>query len=338
MRLLFKWLAGLALAAALVLGIVAFGMNYWLDQPVATVPGVAGKAVNVVIEPGTSPAQVVQKINAAGLRVNAELMQLWFRVSGADSKIKAGAYEIPAGATPRQITARLMRGELAQESVTSVEGWTFAQVRQALANQANLKKNIAAMTDAQVMTALGREGQHPEGRFFPDTYRFAKGSPDLAVLRLAMGAMDKKLDAAWSQRAADTPLKSPEQALVLASIIEKETGAKADRGKVGGVFNNRLRIGMRLQTDPTVIYGIGPSFDGNLRKRDLTTDTPYNTYTRAGLTPTPISMPGEASLMAAVRPDATKALYFVARGDGSSEFSDNLAAHNRAVNKYQRGR
>jgi UPF0755 protein len=150
--------------------------------------------------------------------------------------------------------------------------------------------------------------------------------------------MDKKLAAAWAQRAADSPLKNPEQALILASIVEKETGSKADRGKVGGVFNNRLRIGMKLQTDPTVIYGLGAKFDGNLRKVDLTTDTPYNTYTRPGLTPTPISMPGEASLMAAVRPEATKALYFVARGDGSSEFSETLAAHNRAVNRYQRGR
>jgi UPF0755 protein len=294
--------------------------------------------VSLEIAPGTPPDRVAQQLASAGVRLNPELLGLWFRASGAASRIKAGTYEFPSGETPSEITRRLTRGEQAQEAVTFVEGWTFAQMRQALARTSNLKASTANMTDAQIMAALGREGQHPEGRFFPDTYRFAKGSSDMAVLRLALSAMDKKLAAAWAQRAADSPLKNPEQALILASIVEKETGSKADRGKVGGVFNNRLRIGMKLQTDPTVIYGLGAKFDGNLRKVDLTTDTPYNTYTRPGLTPTPISMPGEASLMAAVRPEATKALYFVARGDGSSEFSETLAAHNRAVNRYQRGR
>ena len=187
-----------------------------------------------------------------------------------------------------------------------------------------------------IMKVLGRPGLHPEGRFFPDTYTYAKGSSDLALLRRAMRAMDKNLDAVWRQRLPDTPLKTPEQALILASIVEKETGRASDRPMIAGVFANRLRIGMMLQTDPTVIYGLGDAFDGNLHKRDLQTDTPWNTYTRAGLPPTPIAMPGKPALLAAVRPAAGKALYFVARGDGSSEFSASLEEHNRAVNKYQR--
>ena len=187
------------------------------------------------------------------------------------------------------------------------------------------------------MEKLGRPGLHPEGRFFPDTYAYAKGSSDLALLKRAVRAMDKRLNAAWALRSPQTPLKTPEQALILASIVEKETGKPADRPQIGGVFSNRMRIGMMLQTDPSVIYGLGEQFDGNLRKRDLLADTPYNTYTRTGLPPTPITMPGKAALMAAVQPDATKALYFVARGDGSSEFSESLDAHNRAVNKYIRG-
>ena len=177
----------------------------------------------------------------------------------------------------------------------------------------------------------------PEGRFYPDTYAYSKGSSDIAVLKRAYRAMQKRLADAWLERAPDTPLRNAEDALVLASIVEKETGAPTDRGRVAGVFVNRLRIGMPLQTDPTVIYGLGSNFDGNLRKRDLLADTPYNTYTRNGLPPTPIAMPGKAALLAAVRPDPTKALYFVARGDGSSEFSETLADHNRAVNRYQRG-
>ena len=188
------------------------------------------------------------------------------------------------------------------------------------------------------MKALGRPGQHPEGRFFPDTYTYARGSSDLAVLRRALRAMDRRLDAAWQQRAPGTPLKSADEALVLASIVEKETGRPADRAQIAGVFSNRLRQGMLLQTDPTVIYGLGEAFDGNLRKRDLQTDSPYNTYLRAGLPPTPIAMPGKAALLAAVQPAATDALYFVARGDGSSEFSATLDAHNRAVNRYQRSK
>ena len=189
----------------------------------------------------------------------------------------------------------------------------------------------------RALARLDRAGVPPEGRFFPDTYTYAKGSSDMAVLRRALHAMDRRLADAWAMRAANTPLKSADEALTLASIVEKETGRAADRAQIAGVFSNRLRIGMRLQTDPSVIYGVGASFDGNLRKRDLLEDTPWNTYTRAGLPVTPIAMPGKAALMAAVQPDQTKALYFVARGDGTSHFSASLDEHNRAVNRYQRG-
>jgi len=223
--------------------------------------------------------------------------------------------------------------------VRFTEGWTFRQVRAELARAEALKPTLATLSDADVMLALGAPpGLSPEGRLYPDTYAYSKGSSDLKVLVRAHRAMKKRLEAAWEQRAPDTPLKSIDEALTLASIVEKETGVATDRGKVAGVFVNRLKLNMPLQTDPTVIYGLGDKFDGNLRKRDLTTDGPYNTYLRAGLPPTPIAMPGKASLLAAVKPEPTKALYFVSRGDGSSEFSDNLAAHNRAVNQYQRGR
>jgi len=231
----------------------------------------------------------------------------------------------------------LVRGEEALRTLTLVEGWTFRQVRQALAKEDQIKQDTAQLTAEQIMAQLGLPGVHPEGRFFPDTYSYAKGSSDLALLRRALHAMDRRLEAAWAARASDVPLKSPDEALILASIVEKETGRASDRAQIAGVFANRLRVGMLLQTDPTVIYGLGEKFDGNLRRRDLQTDTPWNTYTRPGLPPTPIAMPGKAALLAAVQPASTRALYFVAKGDGSSHFSTSLDEHNRAVNRYQRG-
>jgi UPF0755 protein len=222
-------------------------------------------------------------------------------------------------------------------SLTLVEGWNFRQVREALLQAESLKPQTKDMADDAIMAALGTPGTHPEGRFFPETYTYSKGSSDLALLKRAQRAEAKHLQAAWSQRSPDSPLKTPEEALILASIVEKETGRASDRAMVAGVFVNRLRQGMPLQTDPTVIYGLGEKYDGKLHRRDLQTDTPYNTYTRSGLPPTPIAMPGKASLLAAVLPAPTKALYFVARGDGSSQFSATLEEHNRAVNKYQRG-
>jgi len=218
-----------------------------------------------------------------------------------------------------------------------VEGWTFKQVRLALSKAEHLAHDTQALEANLIMQKLGQPECQPEGRFYPDTYTYAKGSSELKVLQRAMRAMDQHLAAAWQLRAANTPLKTPDDLLTLASIVEKETGRASDRPMIASVFTNRLRIGMLLQTDPTVIYGMGDAFDGNLRRRDLLADTPWNTYTRAGLPPTPIAMPGKAALLAAAQPATSSALYFVARGDGSSQFSDSLDAHNRAVNKYQRG-
>ena len=307
---------------------------WWLHQPLA----LAHEPLELEIEHGTTPRGVARAVAAAGVRVDAQLLYAWFRVSGQDRQIKAGNYEIAAGTTPYSLLQKLARGEESLRALTLVEGWNWRQVRAALAREEALQPDSAGLSDAALMQRLGRAGMPPEGRFFPDTYTYAKGSSDLAVLRRALHAMDRHLEAAWAQRASDSPLKSPEQALILASIVEKETGRASDRPMIAGVFSNRLRIGMLLQTDPTVIYGLGDQFDGNLRKRDLQTDTPWNTYTRAGLPPTPIAMPGKAALLAAVQPQATKALYFVAKGDGSSHFSASLDEHNRAVNRYQRGR
>ncbi len=317
--------------------LVSGAVSWWLYEPLRLKPQPGSQVLDLEIEPGTPAQGVVEAVVASGADVPAVWLYAWFRLSGQARQIKAGSYEITPGTTPRALLGMLVRGEESLKSVTLVEGWNFRQVHAALQKAEALKPDTQGLSPEAIMEQLGKPGVHPEGRFFPDTYTYAKGASDLAVLKRAARAMDKRLGAAWALRNPDTPLQTPEQALILASIVEKETGKPADRAEIGGVFTNRLRIGMMLQTDPTVIYGMGPQFDGNLRKRDLLTDTPYNTYTRAGLPPTPIAMPGKAALLAAVRPAPTKALYFVARGDGTSHFSSSLDEHNRAVNKYQRG-
>lgn len=322
------------LALIVLVGSALGGAAYWwLHQPLE----LGTQPLELAIEPGTTPRGIARDAVAAGVRTDARLLYAWFRFSGQDRAIKAGNYEIPPGTTPIGLLQKLSRGEEALRAFTLVEGWNWRQVRQALAREEQLQHDAATLTDEALMAQLGRPGVHPEGRFFPDTYAYAKGSSDIALLRRALHAMDRHLEAAWAQRAADTPLKSADEALILASIVEKETGKASDRGRIASVFTNRLRAGMLLQTDPTVIYGLGEKFDGNLRRRDLQTDQPWNTYTRAGLPPTPIAMPGKASLLAAVQPDPTGALYFVAKGDGTSHFSASLQEHNRAVNRYQRG-
>jgi UPF0755 protein len=326
-------LAALLLALAGLVGLVG-ACSWWLDQPLS----LSAPAVDLSIEPGTSARGVADAVAQSGVQVRADWLYAWFRLSGQDRQIKAGSYEIETGTTPRSLLRKLVRGEESLRTVTLVEGWTFRQVRQALALAPQLAADTAALSDEAIMERLGRAGLPAEGRFFPDTYSYAKGSSDLKVLARALRSMDRHLADAWDKRAPDTPLKNPDQALVLGSIVEKETGRASERPQIAGVFANRLRIGMLLQTDPTVIYGMGDLFDGNLRKKDLQTDTPWNTYTRAGLPPTPIAMPGRDALLAAVAPARTDALYFVARGDGSSEFSSSLDAHNRAVDKYQRKR
>jgi UPF0755 protein len=323
----------------LAMALLLFGAGlWWLQKPMPLRLQPGNPVIDLEIEPGTSANGVASAVVASGADVPVLLLQTWFRFSGQARQIRAGSDELAPGTTPRRLLRMLVRGEEAVKSVTLIEGWTFAQVRAALQKAEQLTPDTIALSPEIIMEKLGKSGIHPEGRFFPDTYTYAKGSSDLAVLKRAARAMDRRLDVAWNLRSPDTPLQSPEQALILASIVEKETGKSSDRAQIGGVFSNRLRIGMPLQTDPTVIYGLGSKFDGNLRKRDLQADTPYNTYTRPGLPPTPIAMPGKESLLAAVQPAPTKALYFVSRGDGSSEFSSNLDEHNRAVNKYIRGR
>jgi UPF0755 protein len=327
-----KLLRGLLLLIVALALAAAGGAVWWLNRPLP----LAAPTVELSIEPGTTPPEVARDWVAAGVQTEPTLLYLWFRWSGQARRIKAGSYEIGPGTTPQQLLAKMVQGDESFERVRLIEGWTFRQFRAALAQATHLKPATAGMSDAQVMAALGRPGVSPEGRFFPDTYLYSRGVSDLTLLRRAHAAMQQKLDATWAERAPNLALKTPDEALVLASIVEKETGRNEDRGRIAGVFNNRLRIGMPLQTDPSVIYGLGQSFDGNLRRRDLIADGPYNTYQRPGLPPTPIAMPGLASMRAAVQPEPTRALYFVARGDGSSVFSEDLAAHNRAVNEYQR--
>ncbi|SFU47856.1 UPF0755 protein [Polaromonas sp. YR568] len=318
--------------------LLSFGAAlWWLNEPIPLRLAPGSQVVDLEIEPGTPASGVAEVIVASGADVPAIFLHAWFRLSGQGRLIKAGSYELAPGTNPQKLLSMLVRGDQALKSVTLVEGWTFNQVRAALQKAEQLSPDTAGLAPEAIMQKLDKPGVHPEGRFFPDTYTYAKGSSDLAVLKRAARAMDKRLDAAWALRNPDTPLKTPDEALILASIVEKETGKPSDRAQIGGVFTNRLRLGMLLQTDPTVIYGMGAQFDGNLRKRDLLADTPYNTYTRAGLPPTPIAMPGKAALLAAVQPAPTKAIYFVAKGDGSSHFSSSLDEHNRAVNKYIRG-
>jgi UPF0755 protein len=322
------------LILALLLGAAGLGaVAYrWLHQPLE----LAADSVEVSIEPRTAPKDVAQAWVQAGVKSDASWLYQWFRWSGQDRKIRAGSYEIGRGITPIGLLDKMVRGDEAMSSIRLIEGWTLRQFRAELAKAPHLKQTTAAMNETELMAAVGAPEQAPEGRFYPDTYAFSKGASDLVVLKRAYAHMQRQLQTAWEQRAADTPLRDVDQLLILASIVEKETASAADRGKVAGVFANRLRTGMLLQTDPSVIYGLGARYDGKIYKRDLLADTPFNTYTRKGLPPTPIAMPGRAAILAAAKPDATKALYFVARGNGTSQFSDNLNDHNRAVNQYQR--
>jgi UPF0755 protein len=306
---------------------------WWLQHPLT----LAHDEVEVSIEPGTPVREIVRLWRDAGVETEPTLIYEWFRWSGDAKRIRAGSYLITAGATPRSLLEKMVVGDEELESVHIIDGWTIRQMRAALAAAPALKPTTAGMTDEQLMAAIGAPDVKAEGRFFPDTYVYSRGVSDILVLKRAHEALERQLQAAWALRAADTPLKSADEALTLASVVEKETGAASDRGKVAAVFSNRLRLGMPLQSDPTVIYGMGAAYDGSIHKSDLQADTPWNSYTRQGLPPTPIALPGRDALRAAVRPDASKALYFVSRGDGTSVFSETLNAHNAAVNQYIRG-
>ena len=312
---------------------VAMGMVLWARQPVLE----AGQpAIEFSVTPGSGVHSAIKQIGAQGVPVNPLLLEVLARATGKSARLKAGNYQIKPGTTPLRLIGQLVRGEFAQESLAIIEGWTFRQMRQALAQHPALKHDTAALSDAELLAKVTTDYTLPEGLFFPDTYQFGKGVSDLKIYRQAHAAMLKRLNDAWDKRDLSLPYKTPYEALTMASIIEKETGQKSERGMIAGVFVNRLKSGMLLQTDPSVIYGMGEKYQGTIHKRDLETDTPFNTYTRAGLPPTPIALPGKAALNAALNPDKTDSLYFVARGDGSSAFSTNLAEHNRAVNKYQR--
>ena len=323
----------LLLSFSILLLLAVAAIAFWATQPITSN---ASKPIDFTIESGSGVRSTARQIADAGVPVEPLLLELLARGSGRSARLKAGSYTLKPGTTPRRLIEQLVRGEFAQEALVIIEGWTFAQMRAAVAAHASLKHDSIALNDQELLAKVAPEVKTPEGLFFPDTYRFAKGASDILVYRQAYALMQKKLDEGWRGRAADLPYQTPYQALIMASIIEKETGKRAERAQIAMVFVNRLRRGMLLQTDPTVIYGMGARYQGQIRKRDLQTDTPFNTYTRAGLPPTPIALPGAESLKAALNPAKGDALYFVSRGDGTSQFSDNLNDHNRAVNQYQR--
>jgi UPF0755 protein len=318
----------------LALGIASGGgIAYWAQQPLTEG---AHAAIPFAIGPGSSLNSSSEQIAAAGVPLNPILFSLLARVTDKGGKVKAGSYEFKSGTSPLKLLNQLVRGEFAQESLTIIEGWTFRQMRAAVAANAGLRHDTAALSDTALLARITNDYPMPEGLFFPDTYLFAKGASDLQIYRQAYAVMMKKLDDAWARRDPSLPYSTPYEALIMASIIEKETGQKSERGMIAGVFVNRLRQGMLLQTDPTVIYGMGDRYHGVIHRSDLLADTVHNTYTRRGLPPTPIALPGAASLSAALTPARTDALYFVARGDGTSQFSTTLIDHNRAVNQFQR--
>jgi UPF0755 protein len=320
----------LILVAAAVLG--------WLAWRAYTMPlPLPAATFAFEVRAGSSLSTVARELGTLGVLPQPLALIALARWRGADRGIKAGSYEFDAGITLPQLLARLTQGDVLQTSFVIVEGATFGDVKRALRNNPGVKNTVLDLSDAEIASRIGIPGASVEGRLFPDTYFFAAGSPDVALLRRARQALDKRLAVAWEHRATNLPYATPEEALILASIVEKETGRAADRPLIASVFVNRLRRGMRLQTDPTVIYGLGANFDGDLRRRDLETDTPYNTYTRDGLPPTPIALPSQAAIDAVMNPPATEFLYFVARGDGTSIFSTSLAEHNRAVSKFQKG-
>lgn len=329
MRLLTKFL----FAVLLLLAAGAGSLWWWAGQPLE----LRTSPLDFRIATGSSLRSAITQMREAGIDVNPTLLALLARLNRADTAIKAGSYAVKDGVTPRRLLNKLLRGKVTQGELTLVEGWTFRQWRARLDRHPDLVHESLDLSEAQIIEKLGLNLRSLEGQLFPDTYLFDKQSSDLELMARAYRAMQRKLEAEWESRAPGLPYRSPEEALTMASIVEKETGREADRQLVAAVFVNRLRQGMLLQTDPTVIYGLGEKFDGNLRKRDLQTDTPYNTYIRPGLPPTPISMPGQASIQAALNPAPSDVVYFVARGDGSSEFSRTLEEHNRAVNKFQRG-
>jgi UPF0755 protein len=319
----------------LLIGAAAVGAWLWLQQEFEA-PGPSPSALRIEVEPGASVRSVLARLEAGGSLRSARAVAWYLRLHGRKSRVQSGAYELPAHASAAQILALFEEGKVILEQVTVVEGATFADFLAALEQHPRVAHTLRGKSAAEIMTVLGNPGLPPEGEFFPDTYRFAANTTDAAILALAYDSMQRALDGAWQARSRDLPLATPYQALILASMIEKEAALESERAIIGGVFVNRLRKGMRLQSDPTVVYGLGEHYDGTIHTRDLLRDNPYNTYTREGLPPTPIALPGRESLLAAVRPADTAALYFVATGlgDGAHHFSSTLQEHNSAVQTY----
>ena len=317
-----------------MLAVVA-AFAWWASKPILPANH---SPIEITIPAGSGVKQVTRQVAQAGAPVSPLLLEVLARASGNTSRIKAGIYELTPGTSAWDLLNKMVRGEYLMDSITIIEGWTFRQMRQAILQHKGLRHVASHWSDQELLSRIAPDFQVAEGLFYPETYTFAKGSSDVQVYRQAHTLMMRRLNEAWEKRDPALPYKSPYEALIMASIVEKETGQRAERTMIAGVFVNRLRIGMLLQTDPTVIYGMGESFDGNIRKRDLLTDTPYNTYTRRGLPPSPIALPGGESIHAALNPAETKALYFVARGDGTSHFSPTLREHEAAVDQYQRRR
>ncbi|RJQ48769.1 MAG: endolytic transglycosylase MltG [Gammaproteobacteria bacterium] len=312
-------------------GVVFVDYQRFLQTPLA----IPETGFEYEVAPGAGVKTIAQDLKRRHILRQPHYLVLLARIEGNSAAIKAGEYRFTPGTTPLQLLNQLVAGKVREYSFTIIEGWTFPQLVEALARHDKLTHTLQGLSPEQIMAQLGKPDEHPEGRFLPDTYHFPKGASDLALLRRAYQAMETRLDREWQARSEATPLRTPYEALILASIIEKETGAAHERAEIAGVFTRRLNIGMPLQTDPTVIYGMGASFDGNLRRGDLTQDQPYNTYTRTGLPPTPIALPGAQAIHAALHPAPGNTLYFVARGDGTHEFSATLEQHNAAVTRYQ---
>ncbi len=326
---IIKLLIGIGLLAAIAFS----GWIAWFAYKPLSLPATP---FQLTITPGTSLKGLAAQLKKTGMLEEGTRFRILGRVMGYASRVQSGTYSFDKPLTPMALYDKLVRGEVIQAAILLVEGWNIREVRQELARHPQLEHKLVDMTDREMLAAIGAEENHPEGLFFPDTYFFNPGSNDIDILRRAYQMQKKKLNNAWETRSPGLPYSVPYEALIMASIIEKETGAAHERPLIAAVFVNRINKAMRLQTDPTVIYGLGATFDGNLRKADLQRDTPYNTYTRKGLPPTPIAMPGEAAIRAALNPARSDALYFVSRGDGTHVFSTTLDAHNHAVNRYQR--
>lgn len=326
-----KLVGGLTFVMAVVLGWLWFEYHSFHSTPMANTEGNR----TVMVSPGMSLNAVARRLQQQQLIENYRMFVWMARLEGKAGRLQAGEYQVDAAMTPSQLLQQMTEGKVLQYSITLVEGITFRELMQQLNDNPYLSHELAGLDAKAIMAKIGYPDQHPEGRFLPETYHFPRGLSDVEFLRRAYQALEERLAREWQDRADGLPLKTPYEALILASIVEKETGLASERQAIAGVFVRRLFKGMRLQTDPTVIYGVGEDYDGNLRRRDLLRDTPYNTYTRRGLPPTPIAMPGADAIHAALHPDDSNKLYFVARGDGSHHFSATLEEHNRAVTEYQ---